>query len=516
MVDVKKDEQNVQDVQNVATPPRKSLISDVAQQVLLPRRTRRSRLAIIISGSISVMLTVAIVVFKLPPTAVGGLALLLMIALLLTGVPIGFGMLFGGILGLWKLTGPTVVASTLSSSFVAGTFSWELTTIPLFVLMGIAMGRSGLSTQVYTAAKQWMGWLPGGLAVGTNFAGAGLSAVSGTSVGISYALGRIAIPEMMRANYSPRLASGVVTIVGVLGQLIPPSLLLVIYAGIAGVSVGSALLASLVPGVLIAVGFAAYIVIHASIDPKIAPRVSLTDITWGSRFRSLIGLIPTVIVMIIVLGGLYGGFVTATEAGALGAFAALVVGWLFSGKEMRKPRNAFRFLRESLIDTVMSTAAIFLLVICVGVLTRLMSISRVASELTELVVSLKLDRVGFLLILVLVFLVLGLFLDSLAMMLLTIPVLIVPLQALDVDMVWFGVFILILAEIGTAHPPLGILLYVVHRISQRPEVNLGHKFTLGGAFLGVLPFLAVALGFLILFIFVPDIVMYLPNSSVNK
>ena len=145
-----------------------------------------------------------------------------------------------------------------------------------------------------------------------------------------------------------------------------------------------------------------------------------------------------------------------------------------------------------------------------------MSISRVANTLTEMVVSLNLDRVGFLLILVVVFLALGLFLDSLAMMLLTIPVLAAPLQALDVDLIWFGIFIMILAEIGTAHPPLGILLYVVHRISQRPEVNLGRTFTLGGAFLGVMPFLIVALAFLILFIFFPDIVMFLPNNAVVR
>lgn len=482
-----------------------------------PVRTRppKSRSGLALAGLTTLILIgfLAILILDIPREAVGGIVILEMLLLMSVGVPIAISMIAAGAVGLFVLGGDVAVSQTLGASVFNAAASWQLSVIPLFILMGMAMWRSGVTGRAYAAAREWLAWLPGGLAVATNFAGAGLAASSGSSVGISYALGRIAVPEMLRANYSKSLATGVVAVAGTLGQLIPPSIVLVIYAGMAQTAVGPQLLAAIVPGVLLAVAYAAMIVIRALINPKIAPKENTAEITWSTRFRSLVGVIPLAVIVFLVIGGLFSGWFTATEAAAVGAVASLAIGGASILRSEKTVRSLWPFLRKVVVETVVSTAAIFMLLIAVAVFTRIMALSRLANAFSDWLISLELDAAPFLLLLVVFFLILGMFLDPIAMMLLTFPVLSPALAHYDVDLLWFGIFLVILAELAVVSPPVGMLSFIVHRLAQDPDVNLGKRISLVDVFRGVLPFVFTCIAFIVLLIFVPDIVLWLPGLS---
>ncbi|MCB1464098.1 MAG: TRAP transporter large permease [Nitratireductor sp.] len=452
----------------------------------------------------------------LPKQAIGLLIVVLSIVLLLMGIPVGIAMLGAALLGLYGLSGMRVVASTMESVAYDATASWSLSVIPMFILMGMIMWKTDLTSTAFEAARRWLGWMPGGLAVATNFAGAALAASSGSTIGITYALGRVSIPEMLKSGYHPQLAVGSVAAAGTLGQIIPPSLLLVIYAGAASLPVGQQLLAGVVPGLLLALAFAVMIVGYAIAFPALAPRADMRSVSWGMRWRSLLGVIPIGIVVLIVIGGLFAGVFTATEAGVYGMIAALIFGMLHQLAARTPLRTIGAMIRDSLIGTLTSTASVFLLIIGVAVLTRAMALSQVPNFIASEVVDLGLGRVELLLILIVAYLILGMFMDTLAMMLLTIPVLLTPLKAVGVDPLWFGVFLVVMAEVGLLTPPLGILSFIVHRIASDPQANLGREIRLGTVFLGVMPFALTAIVVVLVLIMFPDIVTWLPERSAGQ
>ncbi|WP_180900730.1 TRAP transporter large permease [Martelella soudanensis] len=443
--------------------------------------------------------------------AVGVLVIVLSIVLLLMGVPVGIAMLGASLLGLWSMSGMRVVASTLRNVAFDSSASWSYSVIPMFVLMGMILWRSGLTANAFESARRWLGWLPGGLAVATNFAGAALAASSGSTIGITHAVGRVSIPEMLKSGYDPKIAVGSVAAAGTLGQIIPPSLLLVIYAGAAQVPVGQQLLAGVVPGLMLTLAFAFLIIGQATIWPSLAPRIDMSTVTWRMRIESLLGSLPIILVVLIVIGGLFSGVFTATESGVFGMLAALLFGVIHQLRQGLGWRAIALSLKESLAGTLVSSASIFLLILGVSVLTRATALSQVPNALASAMVDLGLSREGLLLILILVYLVLGMFMDTLAMMLLTIPVLLGPLGALGVDPLWFGVFLVIMAEVGLLTPPLGILSFIVHRIASDPEANLGRPVPLTSVFLGVAPFTVAALCVVLILILAPDVVTWLPG-----
>jgi tripartite ATP-independent transporter DctM subunit len=458
----------------------------------------------------------AMLYLGLPKIVIGVMVIVLSIVLMLTGIPVGIAMLGAALLGLWALSGTRVVLSTLRSVTFESAASWSYSVIPMFILMGMILWKSGLTATAFEAARRWLGWMPGGLAVATNFAGAALAASSGSTIGITYALGNVSIPEMLKSGYKPELAVGSVAAAGTLGQIIPPSLLLVVYAGAAAVPVGPQLLAGVVPGLILAVAFALMIVLHATIRPSLAPRVDMTGVTWRMRLESLNSVLPIGIVVMIVIGGLFAGIFTATESGVFGMIAALVMGIGHMLRGGRSWRQIWDMVRESLVGTLTGTASVFLLIVGVHVLTRAMALSQVPNELAQLIVELGLGRVELLLILIAVYFVLGMFMDTLAMMLLTIPVLLAPLKAVGVDPLWFGVFLVIMAEVGLLTPPLGILSFIVHRIASDPKANLGNPISLQTVFVGVAPFAATAILVILLLIAFPEIVTWLPGASSSQ
>lgn len=434
----------------------------------------------------------------------------LVVMLVLLGVPVGVAMIGASLLGLWVLGGAGVLESTFHELTFSAASSWSLSVIPMFILMGTLLWKSGLTDSAFKSAHQWLGRLPGGLAVATNFAGAGLAAGSGSTIAISYALGRVAIPEMLRAGYKPSLATGTVAAAGILGQVIPPSIILVIYAGIAQVPVGQQLIAGVVPGVILAVAFAVMIIIRASVNPSIAPRLADTGVTWGSRFRSLAAVIPIALVVLVVIGGMLAGLFTATEAGAFGMLTALACGVYHHGRQNRDLPAIGRMIKEAVLTTVISTAAIFLLIMGVEVLTRVVALSRIANDLAALIAELGLGAIQVLLVLMVVVLILGMFMDTLAIILLTVPVLIVPLTTVGVDPIWFGVFMVIMAEVALLTPPLGMLTFIVHRLSEDKDVNRGRYISLSEVFKGAAWFVLVAVLVVLLLIAFPSLATWLP------
>ncbi|MGB2201823.1 MAG: TRAP transporter large permease [Pseudooceanicola atlanticus] len=477
-------------------------------------RTNRVGITVFVVGLVvAVASCLAMLYGDLPKQVIGILIVVLSIVLLLMGIPVGVAMFGAALLGLYALSGMRVVTSTMEGVAYDATASWSLSVIPMFILMGMVMWKTGLTTTAFEAARRWLGWMPGGLAVATNFAGAALAASSGSTIGITYALGRVSIPEMLKSGYHPRLAVGSVAAAGTLGQIIPPSLLLVVYAGAASLPVGQQLLAGVIPGLILAFAFAAVIIIQATLRPSLAPRVDMSGVTWAMRMRSLLGVLPIGIVIAIVIGGLFAGIFTATEAGVFGMLAALIFGVLYQVSNRTPWPEIWHMVRDSLIGTLTGTASVFLLIVGVAVLTRAMALSQVPNFIAREVTELGLGRVELLLILIVAYLILGMFMDTLAMMLLTIPVLMKPLEAVGVDPLWFGVFLVVMAEVGLLTPPLGILTFIVHRIASDPEANLGRQISLGTVFLGVAPFALAAIVVIGLLIAFPQLVTWLPQGS---
>ncbi|MFC5338482.1 TRAP transporter large permease subunit [Leucobacter denitrificans] len=464
-----------------------------------------------ISVVVSIVITICVLAVPMSRVTTGTLLIVLMVLLLLCGLTTALAMIVTAALGLWEIVGMPALVEAIESVSFHSAASWSLSVVPMFVLMGIVLWRTGLTAKVFYAARLWLGGMPGGLAVATNFSGAGLAAASGSTIGISYALGRMAIPEMLRAGYKPSLATGVVAMAGTLGQLIPPSVLLVVYAGVAAVPVGPQLTAAILPGIIVAVLYALVIIIQGLVRPDIAPRAKATGVPMKVKLKALVGIIPLVVVIFIVIFGMLSGIFTATEAGAFGALAAIVVGSAF-GEERKNPKQLFKKLGQSLQETVTATAGIFLLLIGVNMLGRSMTMSGVLRTLTDWVVSLGMPTVVFLLAIMVLFLILGMFMESMSIILLAVPILAPVLIAMDVDMLWFGIFVVMLIELALVTPPVGMLTFIVHRLAQDKDVNLGQKISLIDVFKGVMPFVFTSITFIIVLIFFPEISTWLPGN----
>ncbi|MDQ7903892.1 TRAP transporter large permease [Phytohabitans sp. ZYX-F-186] len=482
-----------------------------------PRRSERAGAIVYGAIWVSTLVVAGIILWgDLERATVGVLVLVLMLQLLAVNVPIGLAMVMASVVGFYALGGTRVVVSSLTSQPFDAVASWSLSVVPLFIFLGMVIWRGGLADSAYEATRQWFGKVPGGLAVASNLAGAGLSAGTGSTIGTAYALGRMALPQMFRAGYDVRLATGVIAMAGTLGQIIPPSILLVVYAGIAETPVGPQLLAGIVPGLLLALAYALLVVVRATLKPGLAPRPDLSDVTWGSRLRSLGMLVPLGAVVFVVIGGMYFGFFTATESAAFGVVAALVVSWKPWSRKRLKPREMGALVKTAATESSLSVGGIVFMIIGAVALTRVLAMSGVTRQLTDVLIDLNLSRVWFLILLIAFYMLLGTFIEPLPMMLLTVPILHAPLESMGVDMVWFGVFIVILAEMGIVTPPVGILANVVHRIAQRPEVNQGREVKAADVFKGVLPFLVVVCLVLVALILEPAIVTWLPGSASTR
>ena len=437
------------------------------------------------------------------PLNIGGAALVSLLWLMFLRVPVGIALGVVGLLGLWAVTGSTKGAvNSLHEVAWSSTSSWTLSVIPMFVLMGILLERSGLGADIYRAVRAMVGRTPAGLAVSTNFAGAAMGAASGSTIGIVYSLGRTGIPEMVRAGYDKRFAAGAVMMAGTGGQLIPPSILLVIYAGIAQVPVGQQLMAGMLPGLLVHVVYAVAMIALVLAIPRLAPARGGERQPWKERLRDSTGIWPVVVLVGVVLGGLYAGVFTPTEAGAFGALAAALMVLFTKG---------FGTLRRSvggaIHNTVVTSGSIFLIIIGGHIFGRFMALSGIPRIFTEALQDASVGPIGFMLLVLVLYLVLGTFMDPVPMMLITVPILLPIGMSLGVDPLVFGVFAVLMGELAVLTPPVGILLYIVHRIAK----DAGIKMSLGEVIQGIAWFYPITIAFALTIVFFPDYVLWLPG-----
>lgn len=426
----------------------------------------------------------------------GYVSLAAVLGLLALRVPIGIALGGVSILGIWYLRGITVALNMLRSAPYDFMASWELSAIPMFVLMGAIAHRSGISSSLFTAARLWFARLPGGLAVATNFACAGFAAASGSSVASAAAMGSIAIPEMLKAGYDKSLATGTVAAAGTLAALIPPSIAFVLYGIFAQASVTKLLIAGVLPGILTAVVYAAMIVARCVISPQIAPRIDI-DVSRAERWRSLRDVWPILLLILGIIGGLLGGLVTPTEAGSLGAFLAYVIAAI-QGKLTKE------VFVESLRDGLTSTSRLLFVAVGAILLTKYMALSGMPFYLADLIGSWAVNPILLVIGASIVYLVLGMFLDPLGILLITVPVFIPMFEKLGLNLIWFGVIVVKYLEIGLLTPPVGFNVYVIKTV-------VGDEIALETIFKGVGWFLACEVLIMTLLIAFPEISLYLPS-----
>lgn len=457
----------------------------------------------------AVMVASTVALFlPLIPEVKGLAACVLTLALIFLRMPVALAMLIPALLGMYSLRGFRLVESTLTTLPYNQVANWTLSVVPMFVLMGLLMWKAGLTRDLYEAGRHWLGWLPGGLAVGTNLAGAGLAAVSGSSVGTTYALARIGIPEMLKAGYDKRLAIGSVIVAGLPGQLIPPSIMLVIYAGIAEVPIGPQLLAGIGPGILVAIFFTAMIVIFARRwSPTQAASAAQPSVAnpWRVRFKTAAKTWPVPLIIGVIVVGMFTGTFTATEAGAGAAMLSLVITFIWTRS------GGWRAVAEASVATISSVGGIFLMLVGVEALSRMFTLTGISNGFAELVESMNLGRVPFLLMMMVIYIVLGTFMEPLPMMVLTIPILMPTLEALDISLLWYGVFAVFMGELAVVTPPVGILAFIIHSITKDPEVNQGQEIRLNDVFNACWWFMPMAIIVTLVLIFFPEIATWLPD-----
>lgn len=472
----------------------------------------RSLTVTLVLLAIAVATAVFLLLQVLDNTASGIVALVLMLTLIFLGVPVGLTMMLAGALGIYSIVGFRAMNDALANLPYAAVASWSLTVLPMFILSGLLLWRSGLTSRLFEAARVWLNWLPGGLAVTTNFAGAGLAAVSGSTAGITYAIGRLSIPEMLKSGYHPRYATGTVLMSGLAGQLIPPSILLVIYSGVAGTSVGLQLLSGIVPGVTVALLIATQLVLMAALKPSLAPRAERTIAPLQVKLKSLAGLWPIVIMLVIIIGGIFSGIFTATEAAAYAAGFAVIVTLISRSVRGGRMRAVF----QALLETASSTAAILLLIAGAALLTRMLSLSGVTGNVIDYFTSLDLSPFGVMLVLLVFYLILGMVLDPMTMIVLTVPILMPLLEHTEINLLMFGVFIVLLGEVASVTPPVGMMSYIVHKITSTLDDAKARSITLIDVFTGALWFLPGPVILLMMLILFPQVATWLPDLGNAK
>jgi C4-dicarboxylate transporter DctM subunit len=422
------------------------------------------------------------------------------LALIALRVPIGLAL--GGVafFGFWYLRNLNVALGVLRETPFAFSANWDLTAIPMFLLMGAIAFKSGISSALFRAARAWLGALPGGLAVATNVAGAGFAAACGSSIAAAAAMARLAVPEMVKHGYDKALAAGVVASAGTLAALIPPSILFVLYGIFAEVSIVKLLIAGVIPGLLTAAVYSLMIVLRCRANPALAPAIEFPNRAALRRERldSLKEIWPLLVLILGIIGGLYSGVVTATEAGAAGAFLAAVIAFL-------RRRLDLAGFTSCLRDAMVTTAQIFFVGMGAVMYTRFLALAGIASQFTELIGSWAVEPLLLVIAASLIYLVLGMFLDPIGMMLITIPVLVPMLTAANLDLVWFGVLVVKYVEIGMLTPPVGFNVYVVKNA-------LGDTVSLETIFRGCFWFLGCEIVIMTLLIAFPGLSLWLPGT----
>ena len=420
----------------------------------------------------------------------GAFALVVMVFL---GVRVFIAAAAVGLAGLVAMIGWDSGAGMVGTIPHSKSVTYTLSVLPMFILIGFLAFHAGLTEKLFDAATKWLGWVPGGLAVATVLAATGFAAVSGASTATAAVFSRVAIPDMLKAGYDKRLAAGVVAAGGTLATLIPPSAILVIYAIIVEESVGMLLVAGFLPGIVSALIYMALIVIMCRLNPKLGRPIR--GFTWAQRWKSVPGTFPIIAVVLIIFSAMYFGWATPTEAGALGAFVVFVLA-LVQG--MR-----WKGLQDALLESAKLTVMIFSIIWGVLIFVRFLGFAGLPEAFAQWVVSLDVPPIMVMICILLFYVLLGMFMDAIGMLLLTLPVVYPAVIALGYDPIWFGIVVVKMAEICLITPPIGLNCFVVNGV--RPDIPLTTVFR------GIMPFFVADVVTVGLFLAFPQIILWVPQ-----
>lgn len=426
---------------------------------------------------------------------IGVIGILLLFVFLAFKMYIGIAMALIGFAGVSLIVNLDAGLNLLGMSPWAEGSSYSMSVIPLFVLMGQFAFVSGISQDIYKTVHNWMGHLRGGLAMATIVACAGFAAVCGSSLATGATMAKVAIPEMRKYGYDLSLATGCVAAGGTLGILIPPSIGFIIYGLLTEESIGKLFMAGIIPGLLLASLFLLAIYIQCRLNPDMGPKAEPT--TWKTKFNSLYGTWPMLSLFVLVMGGIYFGVFTPTEAAGIGAFGSFVI-------TLGKRKLTFATFIDSLLITGNMTAMIFLIIIGANIFSSFLALTGIPFMLADGIVALALPRMVVLLMIIMVFVLLGCVMDCFAIMILMVPILFPILQAMNFNPIWFGVIMVIVLEVGLITPPVGMNVFVIK--GAVPDVPLTTMFK------GVWPFLLAAIVCIGLLILFPQIALFLPSN----
>lgn len=420
----------------------------------------------------------------------------LLLLLLACSMPVAFVMAIAGVIGFAMVVSTPAALSMMTVDLFDTFSSYGLTVIPLFVFMGQVAFHAGISKRLFRAAYCWLGRFPGGLAMATVGACASFGAICGSGPATAATMASVALPEMKRYRYDMELASGTVAAGGSLGMLIPPSVVFIVYGILTEQSIGRLFISGVMPGIMIAVMFCITIYLLCRRRPHLGPAAE--GVTWRERWRSLTGVIETLVLFVVIMGGMFVGLFTPTEAAAVGAAGALAIALI-------RRQLAWKAVVQSLKETVRTSCMVMIIVAGAVVFGRFLAVTRIPYELASWLSALPLPPWAIVGLIILFYLVAGCFVDALGLILLTVPIFYPVIEALGYNLIWFGVIIVVVTQMGVISPPVGVNVYVVSGIER--------DLPLQTVFKGAIPFLVclvVAAAILVAF---PQISLWLPSLA---
>ncbi|MFA8440133.1 TRAP transporter large permease [Pueribacillus sp. YX66] len=430
-------------------------------------------------------------------TTVGILVIIAMFILMFSRVPIAVSMVIPAAIGIIYLRGWDVLLATVNSIVWEHTFSYTLTTIPLFVLMGQFLYTCGFSEELFAMFRKWVGKLKGGLGLATIGSSAMFAASSGSSLATTGTIGTIASKEMLQAGYSKVLTGGSIAAGGTLGILIPPSTMMILYGVMTEESIGRLLIAGIVPGILLTIFFMLTINVVALVKPSLVPPPEDFNVTWRERFASLKSSVWILILFTIVIGGIYAGFFTATEAAGVGALGAAIIA-------LARRKLTVKTFSQAIFSTVRTTGFIFAIVISAFILNYVLTITRLPNQLANFLFEKDLSPLMIFVLIVIMYIILGAVMDTMAMIVVTIPLILPILEMHNFDLIWFGVIMVLLVEMALISPPIGMNCFVLNGVVK--------ELDLISIFKGTLIFIIPIIGLIGLLYSFPDIALLLPNA----
>ena len=426
--------------------------------------------------------------------AAGILGIVLLLILFLLRMPVSFAMAFVGFVGFAYLSGPGPAMSLLAQDIYHTFSSYPLSVIPMFILMGTFAFASGISQRLYKTTYTWVGQLRGGLTMATVFACAGFGAICGSSTATAATMGKIALPEMKKYNYDDALSTGTVAAAGSLGILIPPSTIFIVYGILTEGSIGKLFIAGVLPGILLSLFFAATVVILCQRNPAIGPPGVPTS--WKEKLRALTGIIETIILFLLTIGGLFLGWFSPTQAGAIGAAGALIIG-------LARRQLSWQKFIEAGKEGLRTACMVIFIITGAVVFGHFMAVSTIPFMLADWLAELPIHPIAVMGVIIFIYFIGGFFMDSMALIVVTIPIFFPVVMELGFDPIWFGVIIVLVAEMGVITPPVGVNVFVIKGIA--PDVPLETIFK------GIFPFLAALVIVTIILVVFPQIATFLPS-----